>query len=432
MRERSKKILSSLMIASMSVALMACSGGNEDLMSDDGAGGEKTKLVFLRAGTEDYKKEVFNQMIEGFEKENPEYEVEYQEAPWGDDFETKLNTGFASGTAPDVIHYSLSSIGARVPMGQYECLDEYAADWDGMEDFYESAVEAGSIGGKMYGIPYTPDARMLAINTELFENAGLDPDSPPSNWNELKEAHKKLLVKNDSGNVEQCGFGLPTSGTNINHYLQIFSIQNGVENLVDEATDEILFNTPEAVEAMDFLKELRDIGVVDWDNTQGDQNPFFSGRAAMTILSENEIKNHNTGELEGKIKIVPMFKKETSGTFCGMHFMFMNANSKQKEGAWKLIQYMCSTESMEAWMDTAQTAPVRMSLESAYLENNPENGAMVIEAVSIGKGSPKVPYFNSILTYVDDAIEQVLYGQSEAKEALDAAAEKVQEEIDNQ
>lgn len=37
-------------------------------------------------------------MIEGFEKEHPEYEVEYQEAPWGDDFETKLNTGFASGT----------------------------------------------------------------------------------------------------------------------------------------------------------------------------------------------------------------------------------------------------------------------------------------------------------------------------------------------
>ena len=49
-------------------------------------------------------------MIEGFEKEHPEYEVEYQEAPWGDDFETKLNTGFASGTAADVIHYSLSFI----------------------------------------------------------------------------------------------------------------------------------------------------------------------------------------------------------------------------------------------------------------------------------------------------------------------------------
>lgn len=429
---RSKMALSLLSAAALSVSLAACSGGNEDMISGDGGSGGKTKLVFLRAGTEDYKKEVFKQMIDGFEKEHPEYEVEYQEAPWGDDFETKLNTGFASGTAPDVIHYSLSSIGARVPMGQYECLDDYAGDWDGLEDYYDSAIEAGSIGGKLYGIPYTPDARMLAINTELFEKAGLDPDAPPATWDELKAAQKKLLIKDDSGTVKQCGFGLPTSGTNINQYLEIFSVQNGVENLVDEGSNEILFNTPEAVEAMEFLKELKDIGVVDWDNTQADQNPFFSGRAAMTILSENEIKNHNTGELEGKIKIVPMFKKETAGTFCGMHFMFMNANSKQKEGAWELIKYMCSEESMEAWMNAAKTAPVKTSLEETYLENNPENGPMVIEAVSIGKGSPKVPYFNSIFTYVDDAMEQVLYDQSDAKEALDAAAEKVQEEIDNQ
>lgn len=43
-----------------------------------------------------------------------------------------------------------------------------------------------------------------------------------------------------------------------------------------------------------------------------------------------------------------------------------------------------------------------------------------------------MPYFNSVLTYVDDAMEQVYYDQSNAKTALNEAAEKVQEEIDNQ
>lgn len=51
-----------------------------------------------------------------------------------------------------------------------------------MADFYDSVIESGSIGGKVYGIPYTPDARMFAINTELFEKAGLNPDNPPSTW----------------------------------------------------------------------------------------------------------------------------------------------------------------------------------------------------------------------------------------------------------
>lgn len=434
MKKGWRAILCTLLAGTMTISMAACGGGNEDLVSenDSSSNGKKQKLVFLRAGTEDYKKEAFNKMIEGFEKEHPEYEVEYQEAPWGDDFETKLNTGFASGTAPDVIHYSLSSIGARVPMGQYECLDEYVADWEGMDDLYDSVIEAGSIGGKLYGVPYTPDARMLVINTELFEKAGLDPNTPPTNWEELKEAHEKLLVKDASGTITQCGYGLPTSGTNINQYLEIFGVQNGITNLVDEATNEILFNKPEAVEALEFLKELKDIGVIEWDNSQSDQNPFYSGTAAMTIISENEFNNINTGDLEGKIKMVPMFEKENAGTFCGMHFMFMNSNSKDKEGAWELIQYMCSKESMQIWMDTAKTAPVRASMEEAYLENNPENGERILEAISIGKGSPKVPYFNSIFTYVDDAMEQVYYDQASPQEALDAAAEKVQEEIDNQ
>lgn len=434
MKKKWKVVLSTLLTGTVLMSAAACSGGNEDLVAEKGGSskGDKQKLVFLRAGTEDDKKEAFMKMIEGFEKEHPEYEVEYQEAPWGDDFGTKLNTEFASGTAADVIYYTSPSIAERVPMGQYECLDDYVADWGGIEDFYDSAIESGSSGGKLYGIPYTPDVRMFAINTELFEKAGLDPDNPPSTWEELKEAQDKLLVKDKSGNVIQCGFGLPTSGTNINQYMQIFAMQNGVENLVDESNHKILFNEPEAVEALTFMKELKDIGLVEWDNTQSDQNPFHNGTAAMTILDESEFNSINTGALEGKIKMVPMFSKENSATFCSIQCMFMNANSKQKEGAWELMKYMCSEDSMKLWMDTVVTAPVRNSLEKPYIEKNPENGPRIMEAIENGKGTPKVPYFKSVLTYVDDAMEQVYYDQSDAKTALNEAAEKVQEEIDNQ
>lgn len=434
MKKNWKVVLSAVLTGGILISTAACSGGNEDLVStnEGNSKGGKEKLVFLRAGTEDYKKDAFMQMIEGFEKEHPEYEVEYQEAPWGDDFETKLNTGFASGTAADVIHYSMSSIGARVPMGQYECLDDYVKDWEDLDDYYDSVVEAGSIGGKMYGIPYTPDARMFIINTELFEKAGLDPNNPPTNWEELKEAHEKLLVKDKSGTVVQCGFGLPTSGTNINQYFQVFAMQNGMKNFIDEGEDKILFNQPEAVEALEFMKELKDIGVVEWDNTQADQNPFKNGTAAMTVLNENEFNSANTGALEGKLKMVPMFSNKNSATFCGMHFMFMNANSKHKDGAWELMKYMCSQDSMKTWMDTVNAAPVRTSLEEDYLKLDTENGERILEAISIGKGSPKVPYFNSVLTYVDDAMEQVYYDQSDAETALKEAGKKVQEEIDNQ
>ena len=94
-------------------------------------------------------------MIEGFEAKYPELYGRVSEAPWGDDFETKLNTGFASGTAPDVIHYSLASIGARVPMGQYECLDPYTEGWEGMDDMYDSVKKPEVLAANFMGVPYT-------------------------------------------------------------------------------------------------------------------------------------------------------------------------------------------------------------------------------------------------------------------------------------
>ena len=55
----------------------------------------------------------------------------------------------------------------------------------------------------------------------------------------------------------------PPGEENINQYLEIFLVQNGLGNLVDEASNETLFNKPEAVEAMDFLRQLKEAGLVD-------------------------------------------------------------------------------------------------------------------------------------------------------------------------
>ena len=62
---------------------------------------------------------------------------------------------------------------------------------------------------------------------------------------------------------------------------------------------------------MNFMKELKDIGLVEWDNTQSDQNPFHNGTAAMTILNENEFNSINTGDLEGKLNGTNVFRKKT-------------------------------------------------------------------------------------------------------------------------
>lgn len=419
---RLKIALSALTLAAVSLAGCLTANAEE----------EPVNLVFLRAGTEEAKKEAFTELLDGFMEEYPNITVEYQEAPWGNDIETKLNTGFASGTAPDVINYSLASIGARVPLGQYERLNDYVEGWEGLDDIYDSILEAGSVGDDLYGIGYLADARVLAINTELFEEAGLDPNSPPSTWDELLECHKKLVKRDENGTVIQTGLGVPTNGASIDQWLMIFAAQNGMKNLVDEETDEILFNKPESIEAMEFLKELYGIGLVAWDNSQSDQNPFKNGTAAMSIISMDEFNNTNSGDLEGKIKLIPMTSKERQATFCGVHFMFMNADSTKKDAAWKLIEYLTRKESMQKYGEIVGNTPVRESLSDWYLDTHDENAALVLQSIEIGKGGVKTPYFQTMTNLVCEAIERIYYGDAGIEEALNEAAEELQEEISNQ
>ena len=85
----------------------------------------------------------------------------------------------------------------------------------------------------------------------------------------------------------QTGFAMPTSGSSMQHYFSIFIEENGVKNLVDENDNTILCNTPEAIEAAEFMEKIKDAGIIPWDCSNSEQNPFGTGLAAMTIGTDH-------------------------------------------------------------------------------------------------------------------------------------------------
>ncbi len=61
--------------------------------------------------------------------------------------------------------------------------------------------------GKQYGLPGLEAGPNYGLNynSELVKAAGLDPDKPPTTWEDLLGWHRKLTVKDASGNVKQFG-----------------------------------------------------------------------------------------------------------------------------------------------------------------------------------------------------------------------------------
>src|SRR5699024_2260854 len=69
------------------------------------------------------------------------------------------------------------------------------------------ALRCDSVGrdDEAYGLPLDTDTHALFNNKDLFEEAGLDPDTPPAPWDELEEMARQLDVE-DGASFEQFGF----------------------------------------------------------------------------------------------------------------------------------------------------------------------------------------------------------------------------------
>ena len=58
--------------------------------------------------------------------------------------------------------------------------------------FMDGMLEGVTIGGKLYAAPLMASWTIMFYNSEMFKEAGLDPNKPPKTWDELVAYGKKL------------------------------------------------------------------------------------------------------------------------------------------------------------------------------------------------------------------------------------------------
>ncbi len=80
-----------------------------------------------------------------------------------------------------------------------------------LNDFFEAPLDQCKSGGQILCLPWGTDMYALFWNKDMFEAAGLDPETPPATMDELVEFADKLTVRDAGGNLTQLGF-LPDQG----------------------------------------------------------------------------------------------------------------------------------------------------------------------------------------------------------------------------
>ena len=155
-----------LSIAAMaSLALASCGFSNGD---DGGSGGATRDL--LVPSYSDSTQSLWETVIAGFEKENPDITVNLEVQSW-DNLESVLTTKIQGGEAPDI--YNGGPFAGLAADDLLYSADEVASP-DTIADFQESFLKNEQLDGTTYALPWIASARALFVNNALLEQAGVD------------------------------------------------------------------------------------------------------------------------------------------------------------------------------------------------------------------------------------------------------------------
>jgi len=335
-----------------------------------------------------------------------------------------------SNTYPDGCSSFIVFIGARGTRGEFADLTPFIEKWPEKDDFYSSSFELGKYKGKIYGISYFPAPEILVYRKDFFKEAGLDPEKPPRNWDELEAYALKLAKRDANNNVVRAGLDIPAINPEV--FIKPFLWQNGAA-VLDEEKELPTLDDPKALEAFQYVKRLIDAKIsIPYDYQKKSDIPFVKGNAAMSFIMASTITNtlKANPQLREIIGFAPPLEKRKKVPFTGHRLFTIGATSKYKNEAWEFIQFMLSKEQMLLRSRLLDMPIVRKSLEQEYFKDgDAEFKKVVLEYSQLGKSAEVTTVTAISNKYLAEAYQAVYSGKKSPEQALKDAQEGILKDI---
>ncbi|ROP99811.1 carbohydrate ABC transporter substrate-binding protein (CUT1 family) [Stella humosa] len=305
---------------------------------------------------------LIDQYATEFSKEHPSIKVTPIYAGTYQETIVKALTAHKSGTPPvtsvllSTDMFTLIDEDAIVPIDGFVKTD---ADRAWLKSFFPAFMTNSQTDGKTWGVPFQRSTVVLYWNKEAFKEAGLDPNKPPTTWDEQIEFAKKLTKRDASGNVTQWGMQVPSSG--FPYWLfQGFTTQAGAE-LMNQAGDTTFYDKPEVVQALQYWVDLSTKhkvmapGVIEWGTTPKD---FFERKTAMMWTTTGNLTNvRANAKFDFGVAMLPAGKRLGSPTGGGNFYIFKKSTPAQQEAAATFIKWITTPERAAQWgIDTGYVA----------------------------------------------------------------------------
>ena len=367
-------------------------------------------------------------LADEFEEENPGIKVN---ANFGGSYSETMTQVMASvqgGNPPELaVLFSIDLF----TLLENDVIEEMTPlfDEEYLDDFYDGFMANSSIGDEVWSIPFQRSTIVLYYNKDAFREAGLDPEKPPTSWDELVEYGKKLTTDG------QWGLEIPSTGYQY-WMLQALALQTD-SNIMSYDGKETYFNAPHVQESLQFYLDLSQEhevmpeGVIEWATVPSD---FLSGKTAMMYHTTGNLSNvKENAEFDFGVAFLPANNQFGSPTGGGNIYLFKDIPDENREAAIKFVEFLTEPERVAQWsIDTGYVATRASAYETDKLKEYVEEfpAALVAREQLEFSDSELATYQNGeIQKILNDNIQSVLVGDSSVEDALNKAQEQAEKAL---
>jgi len=362
-------------------------------------------------------------LIDQYQKSHPGVTIDATFVP-GSDLVTRLQTAIAGHQTPTMAIADQVTMPLLTTSGALASLDDdIAASGLDLSDYFDGPLAYGLRDGHRYSLPVSASDLGLFWNKALFEAAGLDPNKPPTTWEELTSYAQKIHAATGKVGLELYTGG----GEGTSWQWQVYLWGAGGDILNADLTKPV-FNQEPGVRALQYWVDR----VKDGSSSIAPWGLFGRGEAGM-VMDGSWMTQFFPMQVDFQLgsAAFPHPADGSPATNLGGEQVFVfNGDPAAQKAAWDFIAWFSSHEVQVQWDRATGFMPVRRSVanDSSYLawvENARPLLRPFVDSMASAHARPPVEHYSRISDILADHILQALHGRMTPQAALDAAAKSV-------
>ena len=368
--------------------------------------------------------EDFNVAYEGKIHVNYEYQGDYDSAF------TKIKAAGMNSIPCDLMQ--VYDIGTRfmIDSGWIKPVQEFIdAEGYDISQIEPNIAAYYTVEGTLYSMPFNSSTPILYYNKTAFAEAGLDPEVPPKNFDELFEMARKLEVKNEDDTVKRYGFGMGNYGWFFEQWIGKMGLHYVDNNngRGEVPATKVVFDENGAGEAiLNVWKKYVDEGYPYLNQGNNDAKAaFIAGDIAITLESTAALKSllTNVGD-DFEIGVGSLWALNTG-------------DEARQNATWEFIKFMIAPEQQAYWNAQTGYFPITVATHEldAFKANIEQYPQFQVAINQLHDSAPEyvgalLSVFSESRQLVQNYTERLVNGEMDVKTCVEKLAAEIDSAIE--